>query len=140
MTGGLVGLAVTAALAATVLPFSSEAAVLAALAAGWAPAEVWLAASIGNCLGALSTYGLGWWIGRRALPRLVAHRSGRAALRWAERIGPWSLLGAWLPVVGDPLMLAAGLFRLPLWAVVAFGLGTRVARYGVILWAWAATQ
>ena len=140
MTGGLIGLGVTAALAATVLPFSSEAAVVAALAAGWPPGGVWLAASVGNCVGALSTWALGWWIGKAALPRLVASRGGRAALRWAERLGPWAMAGSWLPVVGDPLMLAGGLFRLPLWAVVGLGLGTRVARYGAVIWLWGPAQ
>jgi membrane protein YqaA with SNARE-associated domain len=127
-------------LAATLLPFSSEAAVLAALAAGGDPLYTLLAASAGNCAGALITFGMGWTLGDALRPRLLKTRGGPRALRWAERWGPWSLLGSWLPVVGDPLLLLAGALRLPWWSVVAFGLGTRVARYGVVIAAWASAS
>lgn len=133
------GLAVAACLAATLLPFSSEAAVLAALAAGGDPWGVGVAASLGNCIGALITFGMGWFAGNALRPKLLASRGGRRALLWADRWGAWSLLLAWLPVVGDPLFLVAGAARTPAWAVVAFGLGTRVLRYGVVIGAWLST-
>ncbi len=130
---GLPGLGLAAFLAATILPFSSEVAVYGALAAGWPPWAVLAWASAGNCAGASSTYALGRLFAPRALRRLVASPTGRRALAAARRWGPWTLLGAWLPVVGDPLLLVAGLLRFPWPAVVVLGLGLRVARYAVLV-------
>jgi len=130
---GLVGLAVVAFLAATLLPFSSEVAVVGALEAGLAPLSVLLAASVGNALGASFNYGLGWCPSERLRAKLDDSRSGRRALDWAERYGKWSLLGSWLPIVGDPLCVVAGLIRVPLWFFALVGIGTRVARYVVLI-------
>ncbi|HSX81769.1 MAG TPA: DedA family protein, partial [Candidatus Saccharimonadia bacterium] len=56
---GLWGLALAAFLAATLLPLSSEVAVVAALQFGLPPVDVLLWASVGNCLGAMTNYWLG---------------------------------------------------------------------------------
>lgn len=130
---GLPGLGLAAFLAATLVPLSSEVAVTAALGAGLPPPAVLGWASLGNCLGALADYGLGRLFSTRARARLAASRGGRRALAWADRHGAWALLGSWLPVVGDPLMVVAGLLRFPPVAVVALGLGTRVARYALLV-------
>lgn len=128
-----VALGATAFLAATVVPFSSEAAVLGALALGGDPGWVFLAASVGNCLGGLSTVALGWWWARAAQARLAATRRGAQVSAWATRYGAWCLWLSWLPLVGDAVLLAAGVFRLNKWAIVGVGLGTRVARYAAII-------
>lgn len=133
LDAGLPGLGLAAFLAATVLPLSSEVAVLAALAAGYPPLAVLAWASAGNCLGALSSYGLGRLFADRARARLSASPRGRRALERADRFGTWSLLASWLPVVGDPLLVAAGLLRFRWTAVVGLGLGLRVARYAVLV-------
>lgn len=126
-------LGATAFLAATVVPFSSEAAVLGALALGGDPAWVLLAASVGNCLGGLSTVALGWWWASAAQARLARTPRGARVLAWAQRHGAWCLWASWLPLVGDAVLLAAGVFRLNRWVIVGVGLGTRVARYAAII-------
>ena len=128
------GLAAAAFAGATLMPFSSEAAVLAALAAGASSDAVFLSASLGNLLGASVNYGLGVLFSGRVRRSLRARRSGRRALLGIERYGAWSLLGSWLPVVGDPLCLGAGLVRLSPVAFILLGLGTRVARYWVLVY------
>lgn len=130
---GVWGLGVAAFLGATLVPVSSEVAFVAALKLGIPAWQVFVSASIGNALGATLNYGLGWLFGARVLAKLEASRSGRHALRWVERYGRWSLLGSWLPVVGDPLCLAAGLFRVDLYFFVTVGIGTRLARYAVLV-------
>ncbi len=127
------GLGFAAFLAATILPLSSEVALLAALAAGAPPIPAWIWASFGNCAGAMSSYGIGRLYGSRARERLKKSRAGQRALAWSERYGGWTLAGSWLPVIGDPLLLAAGLFRFPWWQILGLGLGTRIARYGVLI-------
>jgi membrane protein YqaA with SNARE-associated domain len=124
----------TALLAATLVPVSSEAAFVAALAAGAPPLTVFLVMSAGNALGATITYGMGRAFADRTRARLEASRTGRRALAWSERYGMWALLGAWLPLVGDPICLAAGLVRVGVGPFVLLGIGTRLLRYAVLLW------
>lgn len=130
---GIWGVALAAFVGATLVPVSSEVAVVFALKLGMPPWQVLVSASIGNALGASLNYGLGWIFGDNVRGRLEANRNGRRALHWAEKYGKWSLLGSWLPVVGDPLCLAAGLFRIRLFFFVTVGIGTRIARYAVLV-------
>ena len=63
----------------------------------------------------------------------MSERSYDRAARMFERYGLWSLLFAWVPVVGDPLTVVAGALRvpfLPFLVLVAIG---KVARYMAIL-------
>ena len=111
---GVLGLFVIAFLAATILPFSSEVALGGALLAGVSPFEAIAAASAGNCLACLLNYGLGSLFRERAKRALEGSWGGKKAVVWIERFGPWALLLSWLPVVGDPLTIVAGLVGVPL--------------------------
>ena len=128
---GLVVLFVCAVLAATLLPLGSEPVLLALLA--FYPELLWpslLVATFGNTLGGA----IGWWMGYGA-QRWMAKRLNQErvtvhmrALNWLERIGPPACLGAWLPIIGDPLCVVAGYLRLPFWpclAYMAIGKGLR---------------
>jgi membrane protein YqaA with SNARE-associated domain len=130
---GLLGLLIFAFLAATLLPFSSEIAVLAALQLGLAPGPVLLYAALGNCLGAMTNYALGYLLSQPTLHRLQRCSWSRRALTWAQRYGGWSLVGSWLPLVGDPLMLISGMFRFHTAHILVLGLGTRLLRYAVLI-------
>ena len=114
----LAGLFLAAFLAATLIPAQSEAVLVALLIKG--DAAPWLlvtVASLGNVLGAVVNWLLGRFIeqfhDRRWFP--VSDRALERAQRWYGRFGRWSLLLAFLPIVGDPLTLAAGVMREPLW-------------------------
>lgn len=124
-------------LAATLLPGGSEAilfGVLKSNAALFWPAL--FAATVGNTLGGLTSYGIG-----RVIPQRKADpdsRTGRwhaRALAWAQRFGPAIMLGAWIPIVGDPLCVAAGWLRLNLLLVTVFMTIGKFARYLLIAWA-----
>lgn len=130
---GLWGLALAAFLAATLLPLSSEIAVVTALQVGLTPWDVLLWASCGNCLGAMTNYALGYWLAPAITLRLQHERWGRQACHWAARYGSWSLAASWLPLVGDPVMLVGGIVRAPVGYVVLLGLGTRVLRYVLLI-------
>lgn len=131
MTAALAVL-VPAFLSATLLPGSSEAALAAALRLTEAPAAVLIgAATIGNTLGAL----VNWLLGRLAagtgsrirLP--VSEARIERARRFYNRYGVWTLLLSWLPVVGDPLTVLAGLARTPLALFVPLVAAGKLARY-----------
>lgn len=132
----------SAFLAATILPFSSEA-VLAGLyaAKGGAGAGALLAtASVGNTLGSFANFLLGrfclHWREARWFP--VKTEALDRAAGWFRRFGSWSLLFAWVPLLGDPLTVAAGVLRVNVWLFLALVGAGKVARYLVILWAAAA--
>lgn len=122
-------------LAATLLPFASEL-TLVALLGSHPPWELWGWATAGNVLGSMANYGAGWWLERfRQHPLFPV--SDAAFVRARDRFvryGVWSLLLAWVPVVGDPLTVVAGWLRTPLGLftlLVALGKG---GRYAVLLW------
>lgn len=117
----LAGLFTSAFVSATLFPGASEA-VLLALISSW-PESSWLAvgvASVANTLGSMTSYLIG-----RFFPRKVSNR----AIEWLERWGVWSLLFAWLPLVGDALPLAAGWLRIPWTKSAFFILVGKSARY-----------
>ncbi len=116
--------------AATILPLGSEAAVVGLLVGGTLPWQgILLAASLGNILGAI----INWFLGR-SLSRFQERRwfpvgpeNLERAQGWYRRYGRASLLLSWVPVIGDPLTVAAGILREPLWS---FALLVGIAKTG----------
>lgn len=129
-------LAASAFLSSTLLPGTSEVGLVAAVSQ-WP--TYWLSllavATFANTSGAA----VNWWLGtqlhrfagRRWFPASVERLA--QAQNLFQRFGFWSLLFSWLPIIGDPLTLVAGVMRfrfLTFIALVAIG---KAARYGVIL-------
>lgn len=130
---GPLGLFFTSFLAATLFPFSSEAALAAALAAGMDKLTALFAASCGNVLAILFNYALGYLLYEKTHTNLEHSKMGRKALSLGHRYGYGALLLSWLPVVGDPVTLVAGLVRLNvIWFLVIAG-SLRVGRYWLIM-------
>jgi membrane protein YqaA with SNARE-associated domain len=131
----LIGLFWAAFLSATILPGSSEAALLALMAlASWSTAILIGVATIGNTLGSVINWLLGLYVERwRDHPRFPVKPAEFARYRdWYQRWGVWSLLLAWVPIVGDPLTVMAGVMRTPLWLfILVTGIG-KLARYLVM--------
>jgi membrane protein YqaA with SNARE-associated domain len=126
------GLFFLALLAATLLPMQSEAGLVALLLTGsYSLSGLLLAAIVGNTLGSL----INWWLGR-SLVRFQRRRwfpvspaQLARAERWYQKYGRWSLLLSWLPIVGDPLTLVAGVLREPLPSFLLLVLLAKTARY-----------
>lgn len=135
MEWGLVGLFLASFVAATVLPFSSEAVLLAMAAAGGRFLPLLVVATVGNTLGGLVNYAIGRWLSTERVVSWLGGDVGKVA-RWqvlVQRRGAAAALLCWLPVVGDPIAIALGLFRVPLLACAVFMLLGKAARYGVLL-------
>ncbi len=113
-TAALLGLFLSAFLAATLVPAGSEAVLIALILAGDLPVAVLLAvASVGNILGSAVNYTLGRGAaglrGKRWFP--VSDAALVKAESWYHRWGRWSLLLSWVPIIGDPITVAAGALR-----------------------------
>lgn len=125
----------SALLAATIFPAQSEAILVAFLLLGeHSVALMLIAASAGNVLGSVINYALGHYAqsfsDRAWFP--VRERTLKKASRAYHRYGRWSLLLSWVPIIGDPLTVAAGVLREPFWSFLALVSIAKVGRYLVL--------
>lgn len=123
-TASLLSLFTGSFLAATLLPGGSEAVLFGVLKAY--PETLWTAlliATLGNTLGGMATFGMGW---------LLPQTQQLKHVEKLRRYGTPALLLAWVPLMGDALCLAAGWLRLnPLQAALFMAAG-KFARYWLI--------
>lgn len=117
--------------AATILPLQSEAMLIGLLLVDYSPAWLIVIASVGNVLGSVVNWMLGRQVEkfrkRRWFP--VNEAQLERAQRWYQRHGKWSLLLSWVPVVGDPLTVIAGVLREPLPVFLVLVTIAKVGRY-----------
>ncbi|MBT9540160.1 YqaA family protein [Thiobacillus sp.] len=123
----------SALLSSTLFPGGSEALLLYRLHQGADPLASVLTATAGNVLGSLITYGMGRF-GRKAVQRRSEKTDQHIARaeRWFNRFGRPSLLLAWLPVVGDPLCLVAGMLRVSVTSFLILVTLGKLARYAAL--------
>lgn len=125
---GLIGLFVMCFLASTIVPFPSEATLLFFLNSGtYSPVSVLIVASLGNCLGGSTNYLLGYY-GRKILAKKQLLRSESLV----QRYGFWTALFSWLPVIGDPLLVVLGVYRVSFWKTMGLMSLGKIARYLIV--------
>ncbi len=122
-------LGISGFLSATLLPGASEAILISTLATQqYNIIVIVTVATVGNTLGGLANYWLGLLIPNRTRPGKYGHK----AIVWLNKYGYVALLVSWLPIVGDPLCLAAGWLRMRLLpCLLLIGLGKAV-RYSIV--------
>jgi len=123
-------------ISSTLFPGGSEALLLYRLNEGANPYAIVAIATIGNVLGSMITYGMGR-LGNEAVHkkwlRMDETRVAQAE-RWFTQYGQPSLLFAWLPIIGDPLCLVAGLLRSPIWIFLILVTLGKFGRYVFLAW------
>ena len=120
---------VSAFLAATILPFSSEAAFVLALQNNMSVANAMLFASSGNILAIILNYALGYFLYEKTKTKLLSSKMGTKAYDYGHKYGYGALLLSWLPIIGDPLTFVAGLVRLQFFWFLLLAGSLRVLRY-----------
>jgi membrane protein YqaA with SNARE-associated domain len=137
-TWGLPGLFLVALVAGSILPAPSEAVLAVLVYGGVPPLPAVLVATGGNVLGAITVYLLGLWVrrgGAGPLGRWVQRRrleEGARLERARLRLATWGapvLVLAWVPVVGDVFVLAAGLVGVPWGSFLVFVSLGKALRY-----------
>ena len=119
----------SAFLGATIVPFSSEVAFVTALANEMPIKTAMLYASSGNILAIITNYWLGFWLYDKTKTKLNSSKVGKKSLFYGHKYGFLALGFSWLPIIGDPLTLVAGVMRLNfIWFIIVAG-SLRVARY-----------
>jgi membrane protein YqaA with SNARE-associated domain len=137
------GLFVAAFGAATLLPMQSEAVLVGTLLSDrYAVSTLLAVATFGNVLGSA----LNWLLGRsverfrhkRWFP--VSESKLEKAQQSYLRYGRWSLLLSWVPIIGDPLTVVAGVMREPFWSfllIVTLAKGVRYLVLTAVTLGWA---
>lgn len=131
---GYFGMFVAAFLAATILPLSSEVVLTILLLNGLSPIALVSVATLGNVLGSLTNYGLGYWASLAYIKKWLkmSEEEFVRAERRFKKYGLFSLCFAWVPIVGDPITVIAGILRIRLlWFVLLVTAG-KLVRYIVI--------
>ena len=123
-------------LAATVLPLGSEPALVATVRSSRLLLLPVLIATLGNYLGACTTYLIGRGIWKAVERRARSPREERAAAI-IDRYGQPALLLSWVPLLGDAIVLMAGVARMNFAAFSVWTIVGKAARYAVVAWiAW----
>ena len=124
-------------LAATVLPFSSELTLAGLISTtNYDNLLLLVVASFGNVLGSVFNWSLGFYSRNLSTKKWFPFKKTQIerSSKWFSKFGKWSLLFAWLPIVGDPLTFVAGLLRvrfLDFIILVAIG---KVSRYLIVFY------
>lgn len=124
-------------LSATLLPLGSEALLLYyASDPLMSLSLLWISASIGNTLGGMTNWLLGLYFLRYKEKKWFPINSAtrEKAAYFFNRYGVWSLLFAWLPIVGDGITLISGILRTPLKYVLPLVFIGKAVRYALLLW------
>lgn len=133
---GYWGMLVAAFLAGSFFPFSSEAVMLALLAAGLHPVPLVVYGTIGNVLGSMFNYWVGH-LGRLDWVEKYLHIKKKdidKAQRFMAGHGAWMGFFAFLPVIGSAITLTLGLMRANLLvSFISITLG-KLARYAFLMY------
>jgi membrane protein YqaA with SNARE-associated domain len=127
------GLFLSAFISSTIAPGGSEA-VLAYMVSQktFQVAQLISIATIGNTLGALTTWGLGLLAAKKYPPATIFSAEKQRAVNLVKKWGCWVLLFSWLPIVGDGFCFAGGWLKLPLFlSCLAIFIG-KASRYCAI--------
>ncbi|EMI71996.1 SNARE-like domain protein [Leptospira noguchii str. Cascata] len=135
MYGGI-GLALVSFVSATILPFSSEAALVFALASGFPTYEAVVWASFGNCTACIVNYFLGYGSETFVHKKLESSNMYKNLYRKMQKVGWPILLLSFLPILGDPITILSGFLKHNFWKFICIVFTLRVTRYIFLAFIW----
>jgi len=131
---GYVGLFIGTFLSSTLIPFPSDVFLLGSYEAGLAVIPCLIIATLGNILGALTNYLIGYKSNSAKLIKTFKLNQARLD-RWEKRLskaGVYLGLLAWLPFIGEPMVAVLGFFKVKFWPLVFMMLTGMFLRYLII--------
>ena len=124
-------------LAATILPFSSELSLASLIATSdYDNLLLLIVASFGNVLGSVLNWALGSYSRNLTKKKWFPFKETQIerSSKWFRKFGKWSLLFAWVPVVGDPLTLVAGILKVKFIDFIILVAIGKVSRYLIVFY------
>jgi membrane protein YqaA with SNARE-associated domain len=132
----LLGLFLSAFLAATLIPAQSELGLgYLVINTDYSMVLLVTVASLGNITGAT----INWFIGRGVARSVVSSEKTKASKRywivinWYKKYGQWTLLLSWARFIGDPITVIAGIFKVPLKTFLLIVALAKTSRYVLIV-------
>lgn len=132
---GYLGLFLSALIAGSILPFSSELVLVALVKLGLSPALCVLSAALGNTVGGMTCYYIGRlgrtdWIEKylRVKPEKV-----ESMQRFLQGKGALMAFFVFLPIVGEVIAIALGLMRSNVWITTLSMFTGKLLRYVLML-------
>jgi|TARA_B110000858_G_scaffold45344_1_gene52006 membrane protein YqaA with SNARE-associated domain len=127
-----IGLFLSSFLSATILPGQSEIALTSLIILNNHSISFLVSiASLGNVLGSLFNWFIGCKLERFKKKKWfpVTDLQLKKASNWYHKYGKWTLLLSWVPFVGDPLTIVAGIFRVPIMYFILIVSFAKTMRY-----------
>ena len=124
-------------LAATILPFSSELTLAGLISTSdYDNLLLLIVASFGNTLGSVVNWALGFYSRNLTTKKWFPFKETQIerSSKWFRKFGKWSLLFAWVPVLGDPLTLVAGILRVKFIDFIILVAIGKVSRYLIVFY------
>ena len=124
-------------LAATILPFSSELTLAGLITtSNYDNSLLLIVASFGNVLGSVVNWTLGFYSRNLTTKNWFPFKDNQIenSSKWFRKFGKWSLLFAWVPIIGDPLTLVAGLLRVKFLEFLILVMIGKISRYMMIFY------
>ena len=119
-------------LAATILPFSSELMLASMLSIeNYNRTLLITFSSLGNILGSVFNWVLGFYFIKLQNKKWFPFNQEQISKssQWFEKYGKWSLLFAWVPIIGDPLTFVSGTMKTKFFIfLILVGIG-KISRY-----------
>lgn len=132
---GVWGLFFSAFISSTIAPGGSEAVLAYMVSEGRYPiTQLVVAATVGNTLGAMTTWGLGALAAKKFPVATLLPEKKQSALTVVKKTGIWVLFFSWLPLIGDALCFAGGWLKLPLLPASLVILLGKFGRYAALAW------
>ena len=133
---GYISLFILSFLASTLIPIGSEWLLILMLVKGYPAMATVLTAGAGNCLGAITTYLVGVYGGPWLIERVfrLSLKQQERAREYYRRYGIFSLFFSWVPIIGDPLCLVAGMMRINFWHFAVLVASGKLVRYIIVAW------
>ncbi len=134
---GYIGLFFASFLAATILPFSSEVVLSFLLLNDLNPILLISVATFGNVFGSVVNYAIGFW-GSMFLIRNVLKISENKFIKAKQRFkkyGVFSLFFAWVPIIGDPITVVAGVLKVNILLFFILVTSGKLIRYIIVSYA-----
>jgi len=119
-------------LAATIFPISSELMLVGLLSTGTYSSFLLISiASLGNILGSSFNWVLGYYLLKHINKKWFPFKKNTIinASKKFKKFGVWSLLFAWVPVIGDPLTLIAGILKVNFIIFLILVAAGKISRY-----------
>ena len=90
-------------------------------------------ATVGNVLGSV----VNWWLGKQAHRLMgkfsISEKTLQRGERFYKKYGRYSLFLSWVPIIGDPITVVAGIMREKIWIFLILVSSAKIARYLVVV-------